>query len=36
VALNSGAYLTGLRRTRVGDFNLSQAIDLADFLKNGH
>ncbi|MEI6140671.1 MAG: tRNA pseudouridine(55) synthase TruB [Mariniphaga sp.] len=31
-ALNSGAYLTGLRRTRVGDFNLDQAIDLEDFL----
>jgi tRNA pseudouridine55 synthase len=33
-ALNSGAYLTGLRRTRVGDFNLNQAIVLADFLKS--
>ena len=33
VALNSGAYLTGLRRTRVGDFDLTQAINLADFLK---
>ena len=32
-ALNSGAYLTGLRRTRVGDYDLSQAIELADFLK---
>ena len=32
-ALSSGAYLTGLRRTRVGDFNLNQAIDLADFLR---
>ncbi len=31
-ALNSGAYLTGLRRTRVGEFNLSQAIVLEDFL----
>ena len=31
-ALNSGAYLTGLRRTRVGEFDLSQAIDLEDFL----
>ena len=31
-ALNSGAYLTGLRRTRVGDFNLDQVIDLEDFL----
>ena len=33
VALNSGAYLTGLRRTRVGDFDLSQAIGLDDFLR---
>jgi len=32
-ALASGAYLIGLRRTRVGDYDLSQAIDLADFLK---
>ena len=34
VALKSGAYLTGLRRTRVGDFDLSQAIGLDEFLKN--
>ncbi len=33
VALNSGAYLTGLRRTRVGDFDLSQAIGLDLFLR---
>ena len=32
-ALNNGAYLTGLRRTRVGDYDLNQAINLADFLK---
>jgi len=32
IALNSGAYLTGLRRTRVGDFDLTQAIVLEDFL----
>jgi len=32
-ALHSGAYLTGLRRTRVGDYDLTQAINLADFLK---
>ncbi len=31
-ALDSGAYLTGLRRTRVGEFDLSQAINLEDFL----
>ena len=33
VALNSGAYLTGLRRTRVGNFDLTQVIGLEDFLK---
>ena len=33
-ALNNGAYLTGLRRTRVGDYDLNQAINLAEFLKN--
>jgi tRNA pseudouridine55 synthase len=32
-ALQSGAYLTGLRRTRVGNFGLEQAIDLDEFLK---
>ena len=32
VTLNSGAYLTGLRRTRVGEFYLDQAINLEDFL----
>lgn len=33
VALNSGAYLTGLRRIRVGNYDLKQAIGMADFLK---
>ncbi len=32
-ALFSGAYLTGLRRTRVGDYDLNQAINMTDFLK---
>jgi tRNA pseudouridine55 synthase len=32
-ALSSGAYLTGLRRIRVGDYDLNQAIELVDFLK---
>ncbi|MEI6677862.1 MAG: tRNA pseudouridine(55) synthase TruB [Mariniphaga sp.] len=32
--LQSGAYLTGLRRTRVGDYDLDHAINLADFLKS--
>ena len=31
-AVHSGAYLTGLRRTRVGNYNLNQAIGLSDFL----
>ena len=33
-ALCSGAYLTGLRRTRVGSYELTQAINLDDFLKS--
>lgn len=31
--LSCGAYLTGLRRTRVGNYHLSQAIDIAKFLR---
>ncbi len=30
-ALNSGAYLTDLRRTRIGDFHVSQCLTLDDF-----
>ncbi len=30
-ALNSGAYLTGLKRTRIGDFSIEQAIDVEKF-----
>ncbi|QZT36211.1 tRNA pseudouridine(55) synthase TruB [Halosquirtibacter xylanolyticus] len=30
-ALESGAYLTGLRRTRVGDFKVDQAYTIEDF-----
>ena len=33
-ALNNGAYLIGLRRTRVGDYDLNKVIDLANFLKS--
>jgi len=33
-ALNNGAYLTGLRRTRVGNYDLNQVINLAEFLKS--
>lgn len=30
-ALDSGAYLTGLRRTRVGDVHVADALDLLEF-----
>ena len=30
-ALNSGAYLTGLRRTRIGDFNIEKALSIKSF-----
>ena len=33
-ALDSGAYLTSLRRTRSGDFDVERAWSLDDFLKN--
>lgn len=33
-ALDSGAYLTSLRRTRSGDFNVENATSLEDFLTN--
>lgn len=32
-AIQSGAYLIGLRRTRVGIYDLNQAINLSDFLR---
>lgn len=32
-ALNSGAYLTGLRRTRVGDYSVEQCLNLESFPK---
>ncbi len=31
LALNSGAYLTGLRRTGIGEINVDQAMSIADF-----
>ncbi len=31
-ALNSGAYLTGLRRSAIGNFNISQALNLDDLI----
>lgn len=30
-ALNSGAYLTGLKRTKIGDFSVNDAIEIDDF-----
>jgi len=30
-ALNSGAYLTALRRTRIGDFKVEEAMTIEDF-----
>jgi len=32
-ALNNGAHLSTLRRTRIGDFSVTEAISLADFEK---
>jgi tRNA pseudouridine55 synthase len=33
-ALDSGAYLIGLRRTRIGVFKVDDALSISDFLKN--
>ena len=33
LALNSGAYLTSLQRTKIGEFNVSDAIEISDFNK---
>ena len=33
-ALNSGAHLSALRRTKIGDFNVSEAITVEDFTKS--
>lgn len=32
--LGTGAYLTALRRTEIGDFSVEKATDLASFMKN--
>ncbi len=32
MALNSGAYLAGLRRTRIGDFDVNEAKSIEDFV----
>jgi tRNA pseudouridine55 synthase len=34
VSLNSGAYLTGLRRTRIGDYQVGDALSIEYFLNN--
>ena len=33
-ALQSGAHLSALRRTKIGDFNVNTAVTVDDFLKN--
>jgi len=33
-ALNSGAYLSALCRTKIGDFNVTDAISVEDFIKD--
>jgi len=33
-ALNSGAYLVGLRRTKIGDYQVSEAMSIKYFLEN--
>lgn len=33
-ALNSGAHLSALRRTKIGDFNVKNASSIEDFIKN--
>ena len=33
-ALQSGAHLSALRRTKIGNFNVNDAVSLDDFIKN--
>ena len=33
-ALNSGAHLSALRRTKIGDFSVDKASSVDDFIKN--
>lgn len=33
-ALNSGGYLSSLRRTKIGDFNVKDAVEIEDFIAN--
>lgn len=34
IALNSGAHLSALRRTRIGDYHVNDAEKISDFIKN--
>lgn len=33
-ALNSGGHLSSLRRTKIGDFNINDAVEIEDFIAN--
>jgi tRNA pseudouridine55 synthase len=33
-ALNSGGHLSALRRTKIGDFNIKDAVEIEDFIAN--
>ena len=33
-ALHSGAHLSALRRTKIGDFNVNNAVSIEEFIKN--
>lgn len=33
-ALNSGGHLSALRRTKIGDFNVNDAVEIEDFIAN--
>ncbi len=33
-ALNSGGYLSQLRRTKIGDFSINDAVEIEDFIAN--
>jgi len=33
-ALNSGGHLSALRRTKIGDFDVTSATSIEDFIKN--
>jgi tRNA pseudouridine55 synthase len=33
-ALNSGAHLSSLRRTKIGDFSVDNAVNIEGFIEN--